>query len=225
MTELRNLIQIGGLTINLYGIVFASAFIALFFLARNFLSRKNKNPNLAYSAVIYSALGMLVFARLFYVVFYAPSYFLSNPLEIFAVWTGGLSFYGGLLGVSLFGLIFCRKNKISFLEIADFIAIPALFFFIIGRVANFLNGEIPGIDSFPVPLYDALKNAVILITLVIIKQKPRKQGIVFLTFVFLYSFLRIFVDFFRADGLLASQILNLTACIVSAYFLIRTISK
>jgi phosphatidylglycerol:prolipoprotein diacylglycerol transferase len=92
----------------------------------------------------YMILGVILGGRIGYVLFYQPIYFLYNPSEILQVWKGGMSFHGGFLGVVLGTIIFAIKNKIPILSIGDLVAIaspPGLF---LGRVANFINGELWG---------------------------------------------------------------------------------
>jgi phosphatidylglycerol:prolipoprotein diacylglycerol transferase len=82
--------------------------------------------------------------RLGYVLFYQPGRFLSHPLEIFQVWSGGMSFHGGMLGVTVAIVLFCRRNGLSILGVADRIAVAAPIGLFLGRVANFVNGELWG---------------------------------------------------------------------------------
>jgi phosphatidylglycerol:prolipoprotein diacylglycerol transferase len=89
-------------------------------------------------------LGVILGGRLGFVVFYQPGYYLQNPAEILQVWQGGMSFHGGMLGVAVAGLIFCRINKLAPMQVADAMALvvaPGLF---LGRVANFINAELWG---------------------------------------------------------------------------------
>ncbi len=92
-------------------------------------------------------LGVIIGGRLGFILFYQPGYYLQNPTEILRIWQGGMAFHGGLLGVSLAGLIFCRINKLPIIQVADALALataPGLF---LGRVANFINAELWGRPS------------------------------------------------------------------------------
>ncbi len=225
--------------INLYGIIFALNFVVVFIVIRAYFKSKNRDPELAYTGVIYAVLGTLIGARLFHVFYYYPSYFLTNPAEIFYIWQGGLSFHGGLIGVLISGFIFCRKYKIDFLEMADLIVIPTALFLGFGKIANFFNLELygkithvswcvnfEGVEGcrHPVQLYEAVKNFALFLFLLCLHSKKTKKGVVFLSFIFLYTLLRFFIDFFREYnavylGLGSGQFLNLAAFIISGYFL------
>jgi len=78
------------------------------------------------------------------VLFYKPGYYLENPLEIFQIWTGGMSFHGGFLGVVVAGLLYCRKYDLPILSVGDAIAVSAPPGLFLGRVANFINAELWG---------------------------------------------------------------------------------
>lgn len=99
------------------------------------------------SLVTYIILGIIIGGRLGYTMFYQPAYYLSNPLEIPAVWQGGMSFHGGFLGVVVGVILFARMNKVRLSSVADVMAVvttPGLFF---GRIANFINAELWGSPS------------------------------------------------------------------------------
>lgn len=220
--NLRNLILIGNISINLYGILFALSFIALFLILKQHFKKENRE-HLAAQLTIYLLIGVFIGSRLFYVLFYEPSYFMQNLPEIFMPWKGGLSFHGGLAGAVLMGYLFCRKHKLSFFRIADVLTIPALIILSLGRIVNFIDGEFFG-DNL-VPLYDAAKSILIIVFLILLKRTKPKEGIIFLSFVFLSSFLRIFIDIFREQevilGIPASQVLNIALSLVSACLIVR----
>jgi phosphatidylglycerol:prolipoprotein diacylglycerol transferase len=94
--------------------------------------------------VFYSTLGVLLGGRLGYVLFYKPSFYLANPVEILQVWDGGMSFHGGVIGVSLGILWMARKHKLDWLRVHDYVACCVPFGLFFGRVANFVNGELWG---------------------------------------------------------------------------------
>ena len=88
--------------------------------------------------------GVILGGRLGYVIFYQAGFYLANPLQVLRVWEGGMSFHGGFLGVTLAGLIFCRREKISALTTGDLFAMVAPIGLFLGRVANFINAELWG---------------------------------------------------------------------------------
>lgn len=89
-------------------------------------------------------LGVVIGGRLGFVLFYQPSYYLSHPTEFLRVWQGGMSFHGGFLGVAVAGLIFCRRERIALLPMADLLALAAPPGLLLGRIANFINAELWG---------------------------------------------------------------------------------
>ena len=94
--------------------------------------------------VLWATLGVVLGGRLGYVLFYKPAHFIQNPLEIFAMWQGGMSFHGGLCGVILASVVFARIRKIPWLQLGDLIAASVPIGLFLGRVANFINGELFG---------------------------------------------------------------------------------
>ena len=94
--------------------------------------------------VFYATLGILLGGRLGYVIFYKPLEYLNNPAEIIRVWDGGMSFHGGVIGVSLAIIYMAWKNKLNWLRIHDYVACCIPFGLFFGRIANFVNGELWG---------------------------------------------------------------------------------
>jgi phosphatidylglycerol:prolipoprotein diacylglycerol transferase len=94
--------------------------------------------------VFYATLGILLGGRLGYVLFYRPSFYLENPIEILQLWDGGMSFHGGVIGVSLGILYMARKQGLQWLRIHDYVACCVPFGLFFGRLANFVNGELWG---------------------------------------------------------------------------------
>ena len=107
------LFSLGSLEIRYYGLMYALSFLITYVMLKGMAKRKHLNwqtkdiDSFMFAAVI----GMLIFARLFYVLFYGGNYYWQNPLQIFAVWNGGLSFHGGLLGVVLAGIWFSKESE------------------------------------------------------------------------------------------------------------------
>jgi len=94
--------------------------------------------------IVWATLGIILGGRLGYTMFYKPGYFLDNPLEIFAMWRGGMSFHGGLLGVLIAIFLFARRHKISFVGLGDIVVCAVPIGLFLGRIANFINGELFG---------------------------------------------------------------------------------
>lgn len=169
---------------------------------------KDQTENLLF----YTAIAGLIGARLFLVFIYHPGYYLSNPIEIFKIWKGGVSFHGAFLFGIIAVYLFCRKYKLKFLEIADILMIPVALGFAFGRIGNFLNGELYGritnvpwavkfkdVEGFrhPSQLYESAKNFFIFFTLLFLTNKKTKPGFLLATFLVMYSTFRFFIEFVR----------------------------
>ena len=173
----------------------------------------------------YLILGVILGGRLGYVLFYNLSHYISNPLDIFRIWDGGMAFHGGFLGVCLSIIIFCRINSISLWSAADLIAVsspPGLFF---GRIANFINGELwgkpteypwgvifPGVQAqtcegiiglcarHPSQIYEAILEGLLLFFLLILLAKLgafKRPGFITGFFATWYGFSRFAIEYFR----------------------------
>lgn len=141
--------------IHWYAISYVAGFIVAWrwfisLIRRSELWLGNKSPMQIIDAdrlLTWIIIGVIIGGRLGYTLFYNPIYYLNNPLEIFAVWQGGMSFHGGFTGLIVAVIIFCRLNRLSIANVGDAISLvclPGLFF---GRVANFVNAELWGEPS------------------------------------------------------------------------------
>ncbi len=215
------LLELGPLQIRYYGLFYALGFVIAYFLIYHLAKRKqiSLSKDDVSDYLVYAIVGDIVGARLVYVIFYNPLFYLQNPLEIFAVWHGGLSFHGGLLGVVLAAYFFGKKKKIDFYDLADLTVVPVALALAIGRIGNFINGELYGriADSswcadysgsefisnppsgcrHPSQIYESMKNFFIFAVLWAIKDKKLPKGFMFWTFVALYGLLRTVMEFFR----------------------------
>jgi phosphatidylglycerol---prolipoprotein diacylglyceryl transferase len=207
-------LSIGPLEIRYYGLIYALGFILTLFFLKKYSQAKKlfKNKEHPETLIFYLIIGVVIFARLFEVLFYNPSHYFTNPIEILKIWNGGLSFHGGITGAAIAVWIFAKKYKYSFLKIADLISIPAALALALGRIANFINGELygrltsvpwavkfPNIDGFrhPSQLYESAKNFIIFFTLLIYNRKQRNPGVIFSLFLILYSVFRFRLEYFR----------------------------
>ena len=140
-------IHIGSFGIHWYGLMYLIGFIGFLLLGQYQIKHKpwfEWNNSMLDDALFYGALGVILGGRLGYVVFYQASYFLQHPLEIFAVWQGGMSFHGGFLGVLVAMYFFNKKHPQSWLKTMDFIAPLVPIGLGAGRMGNFINGELWG---------------------------------------------------------------------------------
>jgi len=179
-------------------------------------------------------------------LFYGFDYFLQDPLYLFKIWTGGMSFHGGLLGVITAMYLYAKKNGRTFFSVADFVAPLVPFGLGLGRLGNFLNGELWGRvtdvpwaiifpDAGPYPrhpsqLYELfLEGFVLFIVINVFIRKSRPAGSVSGMFLIGYGIVRIFAEFFRepdiqlgffAGGITMGQILSIPMIVVGVLLLI-----
>lgn len=208
--------RIGPFEFRWYGVMYLLGFLASYLLVRYQAAKKRLPIPKERIESLYSALiiGLLVGARLGYVVFYNPAYYLTHPLEIFAVWHGGMSFHGGLIGSVFAGYLFCRKAKLDFWQLADLVIATAPVGLGLGRLANFINAELYGrvtdapwgmvfpgggpLPRHPSQLYELLLEGVLLFLILwFAKDRVRRTGVLTALFLILYGLFRFFVEFFR----------------------------
>ena len=213
-------IHLGFISIHWYGLMYLAAFMQFIALGRV----RIRQPHIAAigwkkedidDMLFYGVLGVIIGGRLGEVVFYQLPYFLANPLEIFAVWKGGMSFHGGLIGVMFSMFLWARKAKRHLADVYDFIAPLVPLGYAAGRIGNFINHELPGrlaspdlpwamiwpginYPVHPSPIYQALVDGLLLfIILWIYARKARPTLAVGAMFVMLYGCARFFTEFFR----------------------------
>lgn len=140
------LLDFGAIKIRWYGLMYVVGyFLGYLLLMRRFkqgLNILNSEGNQA--LITYIMVGMVIGARLMYVLVYDPTNYLQNPSEIFAIWHGGLSFHGAALGYIVATILFCHKYKLEFYHVMDNIVFGAAQGIIWGRIGNFINGELYG---------------------------------------------------------------------------------
>ena len=139
-------IAIGPLRVHWYGLMYLAAFAAAWGLGRWRASRPGSGwtGEMVDDVIFYGIIGVIAGGRLGYMLFYGFDQILANPLNLFKVWEGGMSFHGGLLGVLAALGLFARRHGLHFFQVADFIAplVPTGLLF--GRIGNFINGELWG---------------------------------------------------------------------------------
>lgn len=143
------LFAIGPLSIRWYALAYISALVVGWRLVRRWVTWAPKvaTSEQADDFLTWATLGVVLGGRLGYVLFYQPGYFIENPLQALALWQGGMSFHGGMLGVALAIVLYCRHERIAVLGFADRIAIAAPIGLGLGRLANFINGELWGREA------------------------------------------------------------------------------
>ena len=210
------LIELGPIRVSWYGLMYVLGFFASYLLVRYQMKKKDFGVSKleVENLFFYLILGLIIGARLGYVLFYDLKMYLDDPLEIFAIWHGGMSFHGGLIGVLIVGILFSWKNKKSFWKIADLFIVTAPIGLGLGRIGNFINGELYGrvtqapwgmvfknggpLPRHPSQLYEsALEGGVLFLILWFLKDKRLPDGGLLAAFLSLYGLFRFFVECFR----------------------------
>ena len=211
--------SLGPLVVRWYGLAYVLGFVCaaaiIYFVAKRWKLGMSEDNLL--TLMVCAIVGVVLGARIGYVLFYGDGYYLSHPLEILAFNQGGMSFHGGLVGLLIGGAVAARMTRIPFLTLADLgsIAAPVGLFF--GRCANFVNGELWGAPTdgplgvvfggaagmmprHPSQLYEAvLEGLVIFCVLFALSRKrpPRPQGTFLGAFLVLYGIFRFLIEFVR----------------------------
>jgi len=207
-------IQLGPLAVHWYGLMYLVGFVAAWALARFRANDYRWEKSQVEDLLFYGAIGVIIGGRIGYALFYDLPNVISNPITLFKVWQGGMSFHGGLLGVLIAIGFFGRKSGKSFFEISDFVAplVPLGLFF--GRIGNFINGELWGrvsdvpwamvfptggpLARHPSQLYQAMLEGLLLfIILWWFSAKTRPRAAVSGLFLLGYGCFRFIAEFFR----------------------------
>ena len=138
------LIELGPFRLSWYGLMYVFGFVASYLLVKYQMKQKDFGISKleVENLYFYLILGLVIGARLGYVLFYDLKMYLADPLEMFAIWHGGMSFHGGLIGVILVAVLFSRKRKKSFWKIADLFIVTAPLGLALGRLGPFIHGEV-----------------------------------------------------------------------------------
>ena len=220
MTYIHNInpimFEIFSIKLYWYGFMYALSFIIIDYLIVS--ESKNKknvlNKNQAEKFTIIILLFAILGGRLGYVFFYDFYYFSMNIISMFSIWEGGMSFHGGLLGAALGILYFAKTNDLEFFDVSDLISLYAPIGLFFGRLGNFINAELygmqtsgswgvifPSVDNnlrHPTMLYEAFLEGIILfIILMVVRQKKIKAGLITGYFLIFYAIFRFGVEFIR----------------------------
>lgn len=237
---------LGPISVHWYGIMYLLGFAGAWWLARWRLAHYHLTwtPQQLDDLIFYAAIGVILGGRLGYMVFYGTAHLLHNPLSLFKLWEGGMSFHGGLVGVILAMAVFARTLHRPFLEVTDFIAPLVPFGLALGRIGNFINGELwgrvtdvpwamvfplaDGMPRHPSQLYELGLEGILLFTVLWwYASKPRAQGRVSGLFLIIYSISRFLVEGLREpdpqlgylafDWLTMGQVLSLPMLIIGIW--------
>jgi len=215
------LIDFGFIVIRWYSLAYIFGIIIGWWFGKKIISHVIKNYNVKFKLndfddlISYLIISIVVGGRIGYVIFYNFEYYISNPLEIFKVWEGGMSFHGALLGIIFGTYLFSKKRGISTFFLLDIIACVAPIGIFLGRIANFINGELIGkatnvswsvifplVDTLPrhpSQIYQAILEGVILFLIlnIMIFKKNYKVGSSSCLFLIYYGIFRISSEIFR----------------------------
>ena len=217
------LISIGPFSVRWYALAYIAGILAGWYYARIIIASKRLWGGPAPFTVtdfddfiIWITLGIILGGRIGYVLFYNLGYFAANPLEIFALWTGGMSFHGGVIGCIVVTVLFALRRGIPVLSLGDVTLAVAPIGLFLGRLANFINGELWGrptdvpwamvfpsggpFPRHPSQLYEATLEGLLLLVVLGVMVRfgaLKRPGVVTGTFAVAYGIVRIFCEFFR----------------------------
>lgn len=215
-------LRLGPFAVHWYGVMYLLGFVTFWLLAKKRLkdqpyARCGWSSHEIESLLVAGVLGVILGGRIGYVLFYQPGYYLAHPGQAVAIWDGGMSFHGGLLGVMAAFWWFARAHKVSWLDVMDFVAPlvpPGLAF---GRIGNFVNGELwgrqapawwPGamiypesgsmVPRFPSELYEMFLEGIVLFAVLWwLSRRERSRGFIAGSFSLGYGLARFIVEFSR----------------------------
>jgi len=205
---MKTLISLGPFSIHFFGVMIALGILVGYYVALREAKRKNLNEDLLARLVLYSVLAGIIGARLAYISFYNPQYYLANPLEIIFINSGGLSIHGGIIGGILTGFIYAKKNKIPVWQAADTV-VPAL---ILGQAIGRIGCDVFGIPMtqpyfwgvkinntllHPAQVYEFTLDYLFFGYLWLKRLNIKYNGQLLVNYLLFYPFIRSFVELFR----------------------------
>lgn len=245
--------RIGPLAVRWYGLMYLVGFLLGYSVLHHLRRLRNYmlDADQIGDLLFYTVCGVILGGRLGYVLFYNPGYYLAHPLQIPAVWQGGMSFHGGLVGVIVAAVLFCRVKGHSVLDVGDMLVTATPIGLAFGRLGNFINGELwgrvtdlpwgmvfPGagpLPRHPSQLYEAFLEGILLFAvLYLLHRKRAAKGVPFFTFFLGYGIARFAVEFAREPdqhlgllqwGLSMGQLLSLPMIIFGAVGLVIRLGR
>ena len=208
--------QIFSLEIRWYSLSYIIGILIGWFLSKRIFISNNELRDKFDDYITYLILGIIIGGRLGYVFFYNFEYYMNNFTDIFKVWQGGMSFHGGLLGILFVSILFAKKNNHDPFKYLDIVAIVAPIGIFFGRIANFINSELYGIETnlpwgvkflkidnlsrHPSQIYEAIFEGIILFFILLYFRKKgfmKSPGLISGLFLIFYSIFRFSIEFFR----------------------------
>ena len=242
-------IQIFTLEIRWYSLAYIIGILFGWILSKKvFISDSNLKDKFD-DFITFLILGIIIGGRLGYVFFYNFEYYFNNPADIFKIWQGGMSFHGGLIGVIIASIWFSKKNNQNAFDYLDIVSLVAPIGIFCGRLANFINSELYGIETnmpwavkfvqvdnlfrHPSQLYEAIFEGIILFFILIYFRKKgfmKIPGFISGLFLIFYSIFRFLIEFFRAPdeqlgylffSLTMGQIISFIFLMIGIYLIIN----
>ena len=207
--------EIFAIKIHWYSLAYIFGIICGWIYIKKVLIKNNIHKIYLDDLITYLIIGIIIGGRLGYVLIYNLKFYIKNPLEIFMLWHGGMSFHGGLIGIIIATVIFCKKNNLEKYIFFDFIAVASPIGIFFGRIANFVNSELVGkptdviwgvifplvdnIPRHPSQLYEAAFEGIFLFIIMnkIYFSKDYSEGSCSFAFLIFYGIFRIFSEIFR----------------------------
>jgi phosphatidylglycerol:prolipoprotein diacylglycerol transferase len=244
------LVQLGTFELRSYGIIVALSFFLGLWLSTKEAKRKGLDPALVQDFAFFALLGGIIGARIYFVLFSKPAYFLENPWEIVAIWHGGIGIIGALLGGLVTAMWYCRKKRLSFWRFADVLAPGVALGQSAGMFACLLNGDSYGkpadvawaitytdpramaplnIPLHPVEIYEMAAYFLVFLLVWHAGRKYRTAGFAFLTYLAGYGVARFSVEYFRGNaaifawGIPAAQVFGVALVLlaVAGFYTLR----
>ena len=234
-------IQIFSLEIRWYSLAYIAGILLGWFLSKKFFISEPKVNEKFDDYLTYLILGLIIGGRLGYVIFYNLEFYINDLLDIFKIWQGGMSFHGGVIGIIIASYFFAKKNLQSSFSYLDIVSLAAPIGIFFGRIANFINSELYGVETnvawavqfikidnlyrHPTQFYEALFEGIVLFFVPIYfknKSYSKRPGFISGIFLVFYSIFRFTIEFLRVpDDQLGYLLFNLTmGQLISIFFLI-----
>lgn len=207
--------EIFSLEIRWYSLSYIFGLVFGWYFAKNKLIKDSTQKEYFDDYITYLIISIILGGRLGYVIIYDPIYFISNPVEIIKIWQGGMSFHGALIGIIIGTYFFCKNKNQNIFSYLDVVAVCSPIGIFLGRISNFINSELYGIETnvpwsvkfikiddlnrHPSQIYEAIFEGVVLFILLNFFHRKliKKNGLISSLFIIYYSFVRFFVEFTR----------------------------
>ena len=207
--------EIFSLEIRWYSLSYIFGLVFGWYFAKNKLIKDSTQREYFDDYITYLIISIILGGRIGYIIIYDPIYFISNPVEIIKIWQGGMSFHGALIGIIMGTYLFCKNKNQNIFIYLDVVAVCSPMGIFFGRISNFINSELYGIETnvpwsvkfikiddlnrHPSQIYEAIFEGVVLFIIlsILFNRLRNTPGIISGYFLILYSFFRFVIEFFR----------------------------